>query len=99
MNIYHVVLPTNWASFEGQDSYVADSLESEGFIHCSYQTQLEGVLGRYYEGAGEVLILTIDPDRLSSNLVVEESTGGELYPHIYGPINKSAVISIDPRHA
>ncbi len=92
MLIYHIVLPDAWAAFDG-DHYQAASLADEGFIHCSFSEQLEGVLERYYSGAKSVMILGIDPQRLTSELVVEPSTGGENYPHIYGPINRDAIVS------
>lgn len=99
MHIFHIVTPEKWAEFEASDSYEAESLETEGFIHCSYDNQLDGVIERYYKGSGKILVLTLDPEKLTSDLVIEESTGGEFYPHIYGPINKSAVTEVTPRDA
>lgn len=99
MHIFHIVLPETWAAFDGRDSYEAESLETEGFIHCSYDNQLDGVIERYYKGVGRILVLTLDPEKLKSDLVIEESTGGEFYPHIYGPINKSAVKTVTERDA
>lgn len=99
MHIFHIVLPERWAEYEAKDSYEAESLETEGFIHCSYENQLEGVIERYYKDVGKIMVLTIDPETLTSDLVIEESTGGEFYPHIYGPINKSAVKAVTPRDA
>ena len=97
MLIYHIVLPDVWESVKNRSSYSAASLETEGFIHCSYDHQLDGVIGRYYADVPELVILTIDPAKLTSELVEEASTGGEIYPHIYGPINLDAVISAEAR--
>ncbi len=91
MRIYHIVLPEVWEAVKGSGTYAASSLEEEGFIHCSFESQVEGVLDRYYKGAGEVVVLEIDADLLTSELVVEPSTGGEEYPHIYGEINIGSV--------
>ena len=41
MLIYHIVLPEVWAAFD-TELYRATSLETEGFIHCSFADQLEG---------------------------------------------------------
>jgi len=97
MKIYHIVLPDSWESQKNNDLYEHDSLAAEGFIHCSYDHQLEAVLGRYYSGAERVLILQIDPALLTSELVEEPSTGGEIYPHIYGKINRDAIVEISER--
>ena len=91
MNIYHVVLPEVWDEWKDRSYYEAPSLESEGFIHCSFEDQLAGVLKRYYSGVQRVVILTIDSTKLHSKLVAEPSTNDEMYPHIYGPINLDAV--------
>lgn len=96
-NFYHIVLPDDWAAHHKAESYSADSLESEGFIHCSFAPQLEGVLERYYDGVAKVVILEIDPAKLESELKVEPSTNDELYPHIYGEINPDSVVSVSER--
>jgi uncharacterized protein (DUF952 family) len=97
MFIYHVALPAVWERYKSKPSYQPDSLTTEGFIHCSYQSQLEGVLERYYSGVEKVVILTIDTDKLFSKLVKEPSTNNELYPHIYGRLNHSAVVDVEER--
>ena len=97
MLIYHIVLPAVWEQFKDKASYEAESLAAEGFIHCSYENQLEAVLKRYYENAGTVLILTIETEKLTSELVEEASTNNEIYPHIYGKINKDAVRKAETR--
>ncbi len=96
MLIFHIVLSDAWEAFTGE-SYEAASLAEEGFIHCSFADQLGGVLGRYYSGVSSVVVLGIDPKKLTSKLVSEPSTGGEFYPHIYGPINRDAVVSVEER--
>jgi len=97
MMIYHIVLPENWKSADPDAAYEAASLRTEGFIHCSYAGQLEDVLQRYYVDAVSVLILEIDTDKLSSTLVEEPSTNNEIYPHIYGPINRDAIVGVKTR--
>jgi uncharacterized protein (DUF952 family) len=97
MQIYHIVLPEVWEKFAGQDFYQAESLRAEGFIHCSFDGQIEAVLERYYKAAERVFILTIETEKLTSKLVEEPSTGGEIYPHIYGKINRKAIVEIEER--
>jgi len=97
--IYHIVSPEAWEAAEPSGVYRAASLEDEGFIHCSFEDQLDAVLGRYYTGAGSLNILEIDPGRLTSELVEELSTNNEIYPHIYGPLNLDAVVGVSTREA
>lgn len=96
MLIYHIVLPDAWAAFDN-DLYRHASLETEGFIHCSFADQLDVVIDRYYSGEQRVVILEIESDRLMSRMIKEPSTNSEIYPHIYGPINRDAIVSIAER--
>jgi len=91
MLIYHIVLPDVWAAFD-TELYRAKSLETEGFIHCSFADQLDGVIERYYSGHDRVVVLEIDTERLMSRMIKEPSTNKEIYPHIYGPINRNAIV-------
>ena len=97
MLIYHVTLPANWAKYQDRPSYQTESLQTEGFIHCSYLNQLPGVLRRYYSRAERVVILTIETEKLRSKLIAETSTGGEAFPHIYGRLNHNAIVSVEER--
>jgi uncharacterized protein (DUF952 family) len=96
MVIYHIVLPDTWSAFDS-DIYEAESLKTEGFIHCSFEGQLDGVIERYYKEHESIVILEIDSQRLMSRMVKEPSTNNEIYPHIYGPINRDAIISARER--
>ena len=98
MLIYHIVLPDVWGKFKYEYEYEAESLTTEGFIHCSYRNQLDEVLTRYYKNAGKVLILHINLHFLTAKFVAEPSTNREIYPHIYGKINKSAIVDIEERN-
>ena len=97
MFIYHIVPPETWDAIKHSSTYSADSLETEGFIHCSYDHQLDGVIERYYSDAPSLIILKLDIAKLASKLVSEPSTGGEVYPHIYGPINLNAIVDAEDR--
>ena len=93
--LYHVVEASEWARQESQPVYRAGSLETEGFIHLSTREQLPGVLDRYYRNVPNLLVLHIDADKLVHELRYEQATNNELFPHVYGPINKDAVVAID----
>jgi uncharacterized protein (DUF952 family) len=93
--IYHLVVRQKWEQDTSQ-AYRADSLASEGFIHCSFADQVARSANRFYADATDLLVLTIDPARLTSRLREEAAGGGELFPHVYGPINRDAVAEAVP---
>ena len=93
--IYHLTTRPDWQSALASGSYTADSLASEGFIHCSTARQVLRSANRYFEGKPDVLVLTIDPDKVRPGIRFENLSGGEdLFPHIYGPLNLDAVLEV-----
>ena len=93
--IYHVVSKANWQKFENVAEYVAESLQSEGFIHCSTEAQTAGVLERYYANVPNLLLLHIEEQYLRSELKYEPSPdGSDLFPHVFGPINRDAIVEV-----
>lgn len=93
--IYHITTRKAWEEALQKKQYVAASLADEGFIHCSQEAQVPGVLQRYYAGKTNLVLLTIQSDLLESPLVFEWSPStADTFPHIYGPINTNAVIAV-----
>lgn len=107
--IHHVTAPATWerAVADGTftESTLGRSLEDEGFIHCCDPAQLDFVMGAFYAAVPhDLVLLTIDPGLLESPLVREVGNPetGEEFPHIYGPLNPSAVVGtqlLHPPHA
>ncbi len=94
--IYHITTAAAWEKAQLEGAYIADSLAIEGFIHCSTQDQVAGVLDRYYKGQTNLVKLTIDKSKVSSPLIFELAGSiNEVFPHIHGPINLSAVINAE----
>lgn len=98
--IFHIATRAEWLELKNGGAYTTSTagrtLAEEGFIHASRREQVQGVFSRYYAKAGEPLVLlTIDPARLDVELRVEP-VGDDTYPHIYGPINRAAVVDVQP---
>jgi uncharacterized protein (DUF952 family) len=94
-NIYHLIDQGSWDSARPAPEYRAESLATEGFIHCSENLdQMLKVANRRYSGRTDMLALEVDSRRLTSPVKREASRSGEIYPHIYGPLNTDAVINV-----
>jgi uncharacterized protein (DUF952 family) len=95
--IYHLVEPATWEANPAADYSVA-SLAAEGFTHCAFAPQVAPAANRFYADAPALLALQLDPGRLTSPLRVEPpspaSTSGQQYPHVYGPLQRSAVVRV-----
>ena len=96
--IFHITTPEAWERQKASGSYRHASLESEGFIHCSDENQGEPTWRRIFGAAPGLVVLEIDVERLARELRYEEGEPGELFPHVYGPINVDAVVGVKPAH-
>lgn len=95
-HIYHLALRHAWeaAREDGapyRRSTIDRSLDEEGFIHCSYRDQVQGVADRFYRGRTDVVLLTIDVSKVEAEIKTEN-----LFPHIYGPLPIEAVVRVEP---
>jgi len=94
--IFHLALPEDAEALSASGVYRAPSLGTEGFIHCASDTQLPGVIQRYYANAEQLVLLHIDPDQMKADLIMENTVGGEeLFPHIYSAIAASAIVDME----
>ncbi len=103
MNLVHITSRLAWNEAARLGCYAPSSLESEGFIHCSSVDQVAPVAARFYRGQSGLVLLVVDPQRLTSPLKWEGAADGSpppgvkadaLFPHIYGPLNLDAVVQV-----
>ena len=101
--IFHITTRMAWDEANNSGEYRAASLLTEEFIHCSTLAQVIPVADSFYKGQDGLVLLMIEPTLLSSTLKWEapaEETPppgvpeGELFPHVYGPINLDAVVNV-----
>lgn len=93
--IYHIATSEDWNLHLTNATYEPQAFSKEGFIHCSTKEQVPGVLQRYYAGAKNLILLHIDEHKLTALLKYEAATNNELFPHVFGPINKEAIVTVE----
>lgn len=93
--IYHITTREQWAEAQKLGHYDSDTLTTEGFIHCSTEAQVAGVLERYYQGKTNLVKLKIEKAKVQRPLVFELAGSiNEVFPHIHGALNLDAVIEV-----
>ena len=75
--------------FDGSAGDVTD-----GFIHFSTAEQLAETARRHFAGQADLVVLEVEGDTLGSALRWEPSRGGALFPHLYGPLDVTHVVSV-----
>ena len=93
--IFHITTATEWDAAVVAGRYTAPSLDDEGFIHTSTAAQVPGTAARYYADVPDLVLLEIDPDAVAAEIRWEDSHG-ESFPHIYGPLEVTAVLGVRP---
>jgi glutathione S-transferase len=102
--LYHLALAEEWRTARAEGVYTRStrgrSLEQVGFIHASGADQVEATWQRFYADAGDVVLLSIDPQRLAAAGVAVRlepaPESGELFPHLYGALPLEAVLLAEP---
>ena len=93
--IYHLIREQDWATARDAGQYRPGSLSDEGFVHCSQDVeQMLRVAQRLYPGQTDMLALELDTEQVHYPIITEPSRSGELYPHIYGPLETAAVARV-----
>lgn len=91
--ILHIAQKAEWRKALLNGEYAADSLVTQGFIHCSTPAQVIPVANRLFKGRDDLVLLCIDSSLLAAAIRYENLEGGDdLYPHIYGCIETEAVV-------
>lgn len=95
--LFHIARRRDWEAARRAGAYristLDRALEQEGFIHLSFARQVRGVADRFYAGLDdELVLLTIDPAKLTAAVVTEPGAGtDEQFPHLYGELPVAAV--------
>jgi uncharacterized protein (DUF952 family) len=101
--IYHIVAESDFMSGSDGRRYLPAGFAASGFVHCALEPSVLPVANDYYSDcAGTLLLLRIDPDRLTSETKYEEAAPdaaagtshlatSPVFPHVYGPIDLAAI--------
>ena len=95
MIIFHITQRKDWDAAQTNGSFRADSLSSQGFIHCSTQEQVIRVANTRFHGKTGLVLLLIESEKINQEIRYENLEGGTtLFPHVYGPLNIDAVVKV-----
>jgi uncharacterized protein (DUF952 family) len=96
--IYHLAPADRWHNWPAEQPYLPAEYDADGFVHCTAgdELMLRIANGFYRSTPGDFVLLVLDPARLTAPLKWEQSTDGldMLFPHIYGPIDRAAVVEV-----
>ena len=95
--LYHIIDRTDWEQAQKNGFWHAPSLDTEGFVHLSEVNQFVRVANNLYRGKPNLVVLEIDPARLSDPIIYEDLyNGNEDFPHLYGELPVTVVDAVYP---
>lgn len=96
--LVHLCTADDWRCAQARGEHCPESLDAVGFVHLSTPEQVHLPANRLYAGRTDLVMLRIDPARLSSPVRWEPGAPADpdamVFPHLYGPLPVSAVISV-----
>lgn len=92
--IYHLVPRRYFESLDPQQDYLPAEFKSDGFIHCTDGEDRTSVIATRFLGklSDDLLVVFIDKNKLRSPVRFDDEE--RAYPHIYGPLNRSAIVKV-----
>lgn len=94
---YKLVDRAEWAEARAAGAYDGSAVDrADGYIHMSTAGQLAETARRHYAGGDGLTLVTVDVAALGDALRWEPSRGGDLFPHLYGPLPVSAAVAERP---
>jgi uncharacterized protein (DUF952 family) len=95
--IYKVCGEAEWTAAEASGRYEGSvDDQRDGFIHFSTPAQLPGTLAKHFAGRGDLVLIAVEAEALGGALRWEPSRGGDLFPHLYATLDRSAVLWVRP---
>jgi uncharacterized protein (DUF952 family) len=92
--IYKICEQASWQAAGAAGQYCGSAVDQrDGFIHFSTAAQLAATAAKHFAGQSGLILVAVDADAdaLDGQLKWEPSRGGDLFPHLYGPLPLRAV--------
>ena len=94
---YKVLTADQMATLEQDGTFAGAPVDvADGYIHLSTTAQLTETVDRHFAGQADLHIAAVDLGSFGGSLKWEESRGGQLFPHLYGPLLLETVIAYGP---
>jgi uncharacterized protein (DUF952 family) len=97
LTAYKVLTTEQMEALEHDGSFAGAPVDlADGYIHLSTAAQLTETVDKHFAGQDGLWVAAVDLDALDDEVKWEESRGGALFPHIYGPLPLDAVFAYSP---
>jgi uncharacterized protein (DUF952 family) len=93
--VYKILTRAAWQEAEARGRFDGAPIDiQDGFIHFSTGAQAQETAARHFHGEPDLVVAAFDTDDLGEALRWEPSRGGDLFPHLYGPLDPALARSV-----
>ncbi|MFA5668365.1 MAG: DUF952 domain-containing protein [Balneolaceae bacterium] len=89
--LFTIIPKTSWRTASNEGEFAPESLESQGYIRCIPDKELENYANSQFNGEDELLLIVIDPLRIQVP-IKHETVKDIQYPLICGSLKLDAII-------
>ncbi|MGH6780865.1 MAG: DUF952 domain-containing protein, partial [Sphingomonadaceae bacterium] len=94
---YKILTATQWQTLDTTGRFEGAPVDlADGYIHMSAADQVAGTAAKHFAGQRDLVIATVDLAALGGAVVWEPSRGGQLFPHLYGALPRTAITGTAP---
>ena len=95
--LYKIMPRQEWEEAQAQGIYRGSEVDiKDGFIHLSAARQVRATAQKHFSGQADLVLLSLREENLGQSLKWEASRGGDLFPHIYGALQLTAITDVYP---
>jgi uncharacterized protein (DUF952 family) len=95
--IYKILPADEWAAAEARGVFEGSAVDlADGFIHFSNAAQAPETAAKWFRGRTGLVLVAFEADVLGPGLKWEPSRGGDLFPHLYGPLPVKLALWVRP---
>ena len=95
MRVYKILDRAEWAGAQAAGAFRGAEIDlQDGYIHLSTATQAAETARRHFGGRADLVVLELEADDLGADLRWEPSRGGDLFPHLYAPLDPARVRAV-----
>ncbi len=97
LTAYKVLTAEQMATLERDGTFAGAPVDmADGYIHLSTAAQLTETVDRHFAGQDDLHVVAVDLAAHGDAVKWEESRGGQLFPHLYGPMLLETMIAYAP---
>ena len=94
---YKIVSRLEWDAAVRAGVFAGAAVDlQDGYIHLSTAAQAPETARRYFAGRDGLVLVRLDVAKLGPAVKWEPSRGGDLFPHLYGPLDPALAESVTP---